>query len=237
MCVTIVITFDEAHCLGPQSSPGDSEQIAGILYLHRITDNRISGTVVKNFDMFQKLCGENFFSRVLLTTTMWPTPEDPCYDDEEAQCLRREAELKENYWKSMMDLGSTTHRFKPTEPDSAWNILNRIIQTHSQDKWVQIHQELMQGHKIPKTEAGKRLHAMMEDLVNRQNRVMDNLKEELAKSAGQDPKVIAALLEDLRKLRVEREKHLRDIKELRRNVFQKFIGSVSIISQNFSFSH
>jgi hypothetical protein len=167
---------------------------------------------------------------------MWPTPGDSNYDDEEAECQFRETELKEDFWKSMMDLGSSTHRFKLTEPDSAWDILNRITQTHSQDKWVQIHQELMHGHKIPKTQAGKRLREIMEDLVNKQNRMINNLKEELVKSAGLDPSVTTELLGDLIRLRAKREKHLKDIQELDMSwsLLQWFIESVSIIIRLFS---
>ena len=33
-------------------------KLAGILYFHRISDNRVAGTPLKNIRMFQKLCGK-----------------------------------------------------------------------------------------------------------------------------------------------------------------------------------
>ncbi|KXN85567.1 hypothetical protein AN958_11134 [Leucoagaricus sp. SymC.cos] len=83
-------------------------RISGILYLHRITDVRISGTVLKNFDMFQKLCGTDFYRRVALVTTMWPDePDRVTY----SECRRREKELQENYWNVMITMGSRVYRF------------------------------------------------------------------------------------------------------------------------------
>lgn len=42
----------------------------GIIYTHRITDNRMSGSVCKNLDMFSRLCGDGTAERVRLMTTM-----------------------------------------------------------------------------------------------------------------------------------------------------------------------
>lgn len=36
-------------------------RLAGILYLHRIGDNRLGGTAMKNLRMFKKLCGDERF--------------------------------------------------------------------------------------------------------------------------------------------------------------------------------
>ena len=51
------------------------EALSGILYLHRITDNRMAGTPLKNLQVFQKLCGRDALGKVYLTTTMWDEAE------------------------------------------------------------------------------------------------------------------------------------------------------------------
>jgi len=48
-------------------------QLAGIIYLHRISDNGVSGTALKNLYMFKRLCGMNTFGHVVLCTSMWDT--------------------------------------------------------------------------------------------------------------------------------------------------------------------
>jgi hypothetical protein len=94
-------------------------KLAGILYFHRITDNRMAGTPLKNFRIFEKLCGKHALSNIILTTTMWDKIDD-------ATGQEREKELRGQYWKSMIELGSTTVRYRNTR-DSAWEILGKIL--------------------------------------------------------------------------------------------------------------
>jgi len=44
--------------------------LARIIYLHRIVDNRMSGSLKKNLQMFQCLCGQEAMSNVVIVTTM-----------------------------------------------------------------------------------------------------------------------------------------------------------------------
>ncbi|KAK5172504.1 uncharacterized protein LTR77_002624 [Saxophila tyrrhenica] len=46
-------------------------KLAGIIYLHRITDTRISGSGMRNLRMFRNLCGTGDLGSVVLATTMW----------------------------------------------------------------------------------------------------------------------------------------------------------------------
>lgn len=72
--------------------------LAGILYFHRITDNRISGTANRNIRMFGKLCGSKAAEKVILVTTMW---DQVAKQDEGKQRVAQERleELKSKYWK------------------------------------------------------------------------------------------------------------------------------------------
>ncbi|KAH6624179.1 P-loop containing nucleoside triphosphate hydrolase protein [Chaetomium sp. MPI-SDFR-AT-0129] len=47
-------------------------QLAGIVYLHRIEDNRVGGAGTTNLRMFRELCGDDGLACVVLATTMWP---------------------------------------------------------------------------------------------------------------------------------------------------------------------
>jgi hypothetical protein len=95
-------------------------KLAGILYFQRITDNRATGTPLENLRLFEKLCGKHMFGNIILTTTMWDR-----IDDEIGQ--EREKELRGQYWRSMIELGSTTVRYRNTR-DSAREILDRVLQ-------------------------------------------------------------------------------------------------------------
>ncbi|KAF5356955.1 hypothetical protein D9756_006865 [Leucocoprinus leucothites] len=93
----------------------------GVLYLYRITDNRIPGSVAANFRLFRKICGKEFYKQVILVTTMWPDSSDTAYE----RYQKRETDLKENYWNTMMAGGSTVLAFN-NSVKSARDIVNEL---------------------------------------------------------------------------------------------------------------
>jgi hypothetical protein len=50
-------------------------QLAGIIYLHRITEVRMLGSAKRNLRMFKQLCGTNNLNSVILVTTHWSDKE------------------------------------------------------------------------------------------------------------------------------------------------------------------
>ncbi|KAI6044872.1 P-loop containing nucleoside triphosphate hydrolase protein [Pisolithus marmoratus] len=93
--------------------------LSAILYFHRISDNRMAGTPLRNLRIFQKLCGDKAMSRVVLVTTMW---------DEVDECVGNERleELKGNYWKQMIALGSVTYCCRNTS-ESSRQLLSQLV--------------------------------------------------------------------------------------------------------------
>jgi hypothetical protein len=170
--------------------------------------------------MFAKLCGRDFYRRVILVTTMW----SECSAENEPELVTRLQDLKANYWQPMITQGSRDFRFRKTA-DSAWEIINHVVESLERSRsseLVKIHEELVQdGKKVPATEAGKRLHSRMQELVERQNGILEQLREELAKSADQEPMVIDLLLDDLSKLRKERERAMADMAALE-SIMERF---------------
>lgn len=94
--------------------------LKGIIYLHRITDNRMQGSANKNLDLFRKLVGEDALSNVVLATTMWGNVTDI----EKANV--RDSELREEYWGDMRRKGSMTTRFDGTMA-SAQGIVSQLL--------------------------------------------------------------------------------------------------------------
>lgn len=89
-----------------QSSYEEGTLLSGIIYLHKITDNRITGSSVKNIRMFRKLCGADNMRNVLLVSSMWDIVE-------EQQGAERERELSSEgtFWKSMLAQGASMRRY------------------------------------------------------------------------------------------------------------------------------
>ena len=49
-------------------------RLTGIIYLHRVSDNRMGGSAMTNLNMLKKLCGDECLPNVILATTMWSDP-------------------------------------------------------------------------------------------------------------------------------------------------------------------
>ncbi|KDQ53009.1 hypothetical protein JAAARDRAFT_92711, partial [Jaapia argillacea MUCL 33604] len=95
-------------------------RLAGILYLHRISDNRMSGSPHKNLHMFGKLCGDTAAQSVILVSTMWDRVG-------ESMAESRETQLIGTYWKGMLDNHAKTARFH-NSLDSAWGIIDQVAE-------------------------------------------------------------------------------------------------------------
>ena len=73
-------------------------KVAGIIYLHEITQTRMVGTAIRNLEMFKKLCGNDALVNVVLGTTKWGELRP-----EVGQ--KREKQLAELFWKDMIQRG------------------------------------------------------------------------------------------------------------------------------------
>jgi hypothetical protein len=65
--------------------------ISTIIYLHKISDNRMTGSAETNLKMFTTLCGREAMQNAVLATTMWS-------EVKEEDGMRREEELKTRFW-------------------------------------------------------------------------------------------------------------------------------------------
>jgi len=97
--------------------------IATILYLHRISDNRMSQSAMKNLRIFSSLCGQKAMPNVVIVTTMWG------YIPKELG-IRREQHLKREVWKDMLGNGCKVGRFEHTY-ESAWSIIGNLAAKNS----------------------------------------------------------------------------------------------------------
>jgi len=94
----------------------ENVNITTIVYLHPITAIRMLRPPLKNLQMFNSICGQQAMPNVIIATTMWG-------DVKEEIGIRREAELKSNFWGDMVANGCRVKRFKDTY-DSVWSIID-----------------------------------------------------------------------------------------------------------------
>ncbi|KAI6040985.1 hypothetical protein EDC04DRAFT_3110447 [Pisolithus marmoratus] len=110
-----------------------------MLYLHRISDNIVGGTPLRNYNMFKQLCGKDNFKNVIFVSTMW--------DEVTIEIgSMRERGLQSGFWRSMISLGSTVHRFDGTM-ESAWKIIDSLsLAPPIQRRPLQIQREVVGEH-------------------------------------------------------------------------------------------
>jgi len=144
-------------------------KLAGIIYLHEISQARMLGTSRKNLTMFKKLCGDRALKNVILATTKWddiaPGVGEP-----------REQQLSNKYWKEMVSQGSKIKRFTHTR-ESAWAIVDPIV--NKDPISVLIQQELVDLQKLlPQSEAGKTLRYSLQELLEGQKEMARQLQDD-----------------------------------------------------------
>ena len=144
-------------------------KVAGVIYLHEISQTRMHGTSRRNLVVFSRLCGDSALDKVILATTKWNKVE-------EGEGTERELDLRGMFWKKMISQGSTMFRFTGTY-ESAWEIVHHILQPRSLSLSLLIQRELVDLQKLlPETEAGQCLREALEHLLEEQKGIAHRLE-------------------------------------------------------------
>ncbi|KAJ3570926.1 hypothetical protein NP233_g4084 [Leucocoprinus birnbaumii] len=154
---------------------GSHLKLAGVIYMHRIVDNRMGGISSRNFRMFRQLCGDSSLSKVVIVTTMWDQIDITVGE-------AREAELRNKsiFFEPVVTRGAHMARHDNTHA-SAISIIRAILSRYDEHTQLQIQEELGDGLDIGSTKAGMELE---QDIRERSTRykadlraVMDEIQE------------------------------------------------------------
>jgi len=167
-------------------------KLAGIIYLHRITDVRMTGSSYKNLQMLEKLCGDSALSKVVLASTMWNLLGRPGSDHTLEVGEQREAMLKGKFWGSMESKGSLVTRHYG-DAASGQAIASRLLSNESAVV-LDIQREMVdEGLSLDRTAAGMFLQSdhlklrqkYERELLDAQEALEDALKEKDSELAAQ----------------------------------------------------
>ena len=187
-------------------------KLAGILYLHRISDNRVSGAPLQNLRIFERLCGRDALQNVILTTTMWDT-----VDAETG--LRREEELRSGYWKGMINQGSKTFRYRNTR-DSAWDILDSVI--GHRRLAVLLQKELVDMERqLRETHAGQTLYKTLETLMKEQKQKLEEIRVQTIRQS--DSALLKQLQDEYETLHEQLQTTIYEMQALEISVGKRFL--------------
>ncbi|GKU08218.1 unnamed protein product, partial [Fusarium langsethiae] len=95
--------------------------LRGILYLHNITEKRMTRTSQDYIQLLQDIVGDDALKNVILVTTMWNTlrPED------RKGAVNREQELLNTFWSPMINKNAFVGQFAGTA-ESAYSLIYQL---------------------------------------------------------------------------------------------------------------
>ena len=157
----------------------------------------MSGAAVKNFKMFQKLCGESALQNVVIVTNMWGGVDRRVGE-------KREAELKgkDIFFKPVLDKRGQMARHLNTT-DSARDILRLIL--HNRPLPLRIQVELVDEHKdISRTSAGEELNRELNARIRKHKEEVHTLEEKMHRAMrDKDEEIRKELEEETKKMESE----------------------------------
>ncbi|KAI6150060.1 hypothetical protein EDD17DRAFT_1739941, partial [Pisolithus thermaeus] len=166
-------------------------KLTGVIYTHRISDNRMSGSVCKNLDLFSQLCGDKAAQCVRLVTTMW----DKQKPENAAIWQERVSGLEGNFWEPLIRLGACHEQFLNTS-ESAWDIVNGLVQPRPSLALL-VQEEIVDAEKrLNETSAGRALYTQFQRVLLEQKEMLKRLTDALAQK---DPRAVDKLREEYRK--------------------------------------
>ena len=152
-----------------QDSYENDIRLSGLLFFHRISDNRMGGSPIKHLKMFQNLCGDEALKNVVLVTTMW----DEVGEEEGSN---REIELTAKYWNTMIELGCHTSRFY-NNTESALDIVSQFQDARCT---VLLQKELVDLHlELAETSAGRTLFSFLLEFINKIKELLAQINAKL----------------------------------------------------------
>jgi hypothetical protein len=174
---------------------GNGFTLAGVIYVHRISDKRFTGIARRNFGMFRELCGDKTLKNVVLVTNMWG--EVPL-DVGEA----REQELVGQFFKPVLDKGAQIARHHNTV-ESAHDIIRRIM--NNRPIALQIQRELVdEGMNLTDTAAGQAVNRELNEQIERHRAELRAVQEEMLRAQQRrDEETRQELEEETRKIQEE----------------------------------
>lgn len=170
------------------------ESLGGIIYLHRISDVRFTGTAGKSFKTLLAMCGDDALRNLVIVTNMWGKV-DPDVG------MAREQELAESFFKPALDKGARLLRHDHT-PGSAHDAIRTVLE--NQRVPLQIQEEMVDRWKqVGETAAGKELQRELDRQAEKRLTQLRELQEMLDQTEADDGETRQELKQEILTLREE----------------------------------
>jgi hypothetical protein len=194
--------------------------LAGVIYFHRISDERWRRSDTRSFGWLRRICGERTLRNVVLATNMWGNvnPEVGA---------TREQQLVAEFVKPALDAGAQLHRHHDTT-ESAHEIIRAILSNHRET--LQVQQELVdEKREFDRTTVGEEITREVSEHIRGLEQEIVELQTELETVRGREKETrsqreaeIAELREEIKKLNNELRNMNSDYKKKKKKVVESF---------------
>jgi len=159
--------------------------LKGVLYLHKITENRMTGSSGTYLKILQQLIGEEALGNTIMVTTMWYMLRE----EFQGEGLNRQQQLIDEFWRPLIDKGAWVARFDGT-PASAFQIVSQLA---GRESVVLEHQrELVDEERdLGATGAGRSLLQQLESTKVEYSLKLANLEKELERETARGNRTAA----------------------------------------------
>ncbi|KAJ2928361.1 hypothetical protein H1R20_g8715, partial [Candolleomyces eurysporus] len=190
------------------------KKLAGVIYIHRISDFRMGGISTRNFRMFRELCGDSTLKNVIILTNMWGQ-----VGTDVGEARERELASDDLFFKPVLEKGAQMLRHDHTL-ESAQAIIKRLLDNNP--LVLQIQREIVDEKKdILQTSAGTELNKELLAEMERHRKEMIDLQDEWqAAMNAKDEETRREIEAEAKKLQKEMSRIEAESKNLANN-FQK----------------
>ncbi|KAF9057816.1 hypothetical protein BJ165DRAFT_1423653 [Panaeolus papilionaceus] len=177
--------------------------ITAIMYLDRITDNRMSGRKRTTLEMFKALTGDGIASRMTVVTTMW----DNLWNEQQVlKGSERFQEMEDLHWQDLLSQGGQILKFTNTQ-ESALTVIDECLTSAKRVGGYFAFERAVNRHHLENSPFGAPVHQNLLQRTVALHQRIQSLEEELKGLAGDDTQ--AELLAICLKQRAEAEADLK----------------------------
>lgn len=151
---------------------GEEVFLRGVIYLHRITENKMQGSGMRSLEYLKTLCGPDNYNNIAIATTMWDTLLHREHGED------REKQLRDNgeYWGELIIAGASVHRHDKTS-ESARDVVSHLVR--KKPIVLQFQKELARTGNIAATSAGQILIKFLEEITSKYEETISDLRKQL----------------------------------------------------------
>ena len=152
-------------------------KLAGVIYFHRISDERWRRSDTRSFGWLKRICGESTLRNVVLATNMWGNvgPEIGA---------AREQQLAAEFVRPALDKGAQLRRHYDTT-ESAHQIIRAIL--NNRRGVLQVQRELVdEEREFNRTTVGEEIAREVDEHIRRLERNIGELQSELETVRGRE---------------------------------------------------